>query len=45
MFVWLAVLIGMAASARVPLGHVADPTDLSYIPRPEWYFLSFCSNS
>ena len=23
----------------VPLGHLADPTDLSYIPRPEWYFL------
>ena len=23
----------------MPLGHLADPTDLSYIPRPEWYFL------
>ena len=39
MFVWFAVLMPMAALARVPLGHVADPTDLSYIPRPEWYFL------
>jgi ubiquinol-cytochrome c reductase cytochrome b subunit len=39
MFVWFAVLMGMAALARVPLGHVADPTDLSYVPRPEWYFL------
>src|SRR5580692_281422 len=39
MFVWFAVLMGMAALARVPLGNVADPTDLSYVPRPEWYFL------
>ena len=39
MFVWFALLMGMAALARVPLGHMADPTDLSYIPRPEWYFL------
>ncbi len=38
-FVWFAVLMGMAILARVPLGHVADPTDLSFIPRPEWYFL------
>jgi ubiquinol-cytochrome c reductase cytochrome b subunit len=38
-FVWFVVLMGMAILARVPLGHVADPTDLSYIPRPEWYFL------
>ena len=38
-FVWFAVLMGMAILARVPLGHVADPTDLSYVPRPEWYFL------
>ncbi len=21
------------------LGHIADPTDIGYIPRPEWYFL------
>jgi quinol-cytochrome oxidoreductase complex cytochrome b subunit len=38
-FVWFAVLVGMAIAVRVPLGHVADPTDTSYIPRPEWYFL------
>lgn len=38
-FVWFAVLMGMAILARVPLGHVADPTDLSFVPRPEWYFL------
>ena len=39
-FVWFAVLMGMAILARLPLGHVADPTDLSYVPRPEWYFLA-----
>ena len=31
--------MGMAILARVPLGHIADPTDLSYVARPEWYFL------
>jgi mono/diheme cytochrome c family protein len=29
----------MAIMVRVPLERVADPTDTSYIPRPEWYFL------
>ncbi len=38
-FGWFAILMGMAFFARVPLGHMADPTDLSYVPRPEWYFL------
>jgi ubiquinol-cytochrome c reductase cytochrome b subunit len=38
-FVWFCVLAGMAIMVRVPLGHVADPTDNSFIPRPEWYFL------
>jgi mono/diheme cytochrome c family protein len=38
-FVWFAVLVTMAIAVRVPLGHVADPTDTSFIPRPEWYFL------
>ncbi|MGD1095819.1 MAG: cytochrome b N-terminal domain-containing protein [Bryobacteraceae bacterium] len=38
-FVWFCVLMGMAILARVPLGHVADPTDTNFIPRPEWYFL------
>jgi ubiquinol-cytochrome c reductase cytochrome b subunit len=38
-FVFFAVLMGMAILARLPLGHIADPTDVAYIPRPEWYFL------
>jgi len=38
-FIWFAILVTMAIAVRVPLGHVADPTDTSYIPRPEWYFL------
>src|SRR5579862_8820003 len=38
-FVWFCVLFGMAILVRVPLGRVADPTDTSFIPRPEWYFL------
>jgi len=33
------ILFVMAVVARVPLGKLADPTDTSYIPRPEWYFL------
>jgi ubiquinol-cytochrome c reductase cytochrome b subunit len=38
-FVAFAVLFTMAAAVRVPLEQLADPTDTSYIPRPEWYFL------
>ena len=38
-FLWFAVLVGMAIVVRVPLGRTADPTDISFIPRPEWYFL------
>ncbi|HEY1342481.1 MAG TPA: cytochrome b N-terminal domain-containing protein, partial [Bryobacteraceae bacterium] len=38
-FVAFAVLFLLAAAARVPLEQLADPTDTSYIPRPEWYFL------
>jgi quinol-cytochrome oxidoreductase complex cytochrome b subunit/cytochrome c551/c552 len=38
-FVWFAILAGMAVAVKVPLGHIADPTDISFIPRPEWYFL------
>jgi quinol-cytochrome oxidoreductase complex cytochrome b subunit/cbb3-type cytochrome oxidase cytochrome c subunit len=38
-FVWFAVLVTMAVIVKVPLGRVADPTDISFIPRPEWYFL------
>jgi len=38
-FVWFAVLIVMAIAVKVPLGLLADPTDTSFVPRPEWYFL------
>src|SRR6185437_15013449 len=38
-FVAFAILFIMAIAVRVPLERVADPTDTSYIPRPEWYFL------
>src|SRR5580693_8941217 len=38
-FAWFAILVTMAIAVRVPLGHVADSTDTSFIPRPEWYFL------
>lgn len=33
------ILFLMAALVEVPLEKLADPTDTSYIPRPEWYFL------
>jgi ubiquinol-cytochrome c reductase cytochrome b subunit len=35
-----AALLTLAITARVPLDAVADPADASYVPRPEWYFLS-----
>jgi ubiquinol-cytochrome c reductase cytochrome b subunit len=38
-FAAFAILFVMALVARVPLEQLADPTDTSYIPRPEWYFL------
>ena len=38
-FVTFAILFTLAIAARVPLERLADPTDTSYIPRPEWYFL------
>ena len=38
-FVAFAILFVMAIAVRVPLERMADPTDTSYIPRPEWYFL------
>ncbi|HXB69735.1 MAG TPA: cytochrome b N-terminal domain-containing protein [Candidatus Acidoferrales bacterium] len=34
-----AILFLMAVAVRVPLEQLADPTDTSYTPRPEWYFL------
>ena len=33
------ILFVMAVAIDAPLERVADPTDTSYIPRPEWYFL------
>lgn len=38
-FVAFSILFVMAIAVRVPLEHMADPTDTAYIPRPEWYFL------
>ena len=38
-FIAFAILFAMAVAVHVPLEQVADPTDTSYIPRPEWYFL------
>ena len=38
-FIWFIVLVTMAIIVKVPLGRTADPTDTSFIPRPEWYFL------
>jgi ubiquinol-cytochrome c reductase cytochrome b subunit len=35
-----AVLLTFAMLLRPPLDAVADPTDATYVPRPEWYFLS-----
>ena len=35
-----ALLFTFAVLFRPPLDAVADPTDATYIPRPEWYFLS-----
>jgi len=38
-FVTFAILFTMAVAVEAPLERLADPTDSSYIPRPEWYFL------
>jgi ubiquinol-cytochrome c reductase cytochrome b subunit len=38
-FIAFASLFVVAILAKAPLGKLADPTDTSYIPRPEWYFL------
>jgi ubiquinol-cytochrome c reductase cytochrome b subunit len=35
-----ALLLAFAIVFRAPLDAAADPTDASYVPRPEWYFLS-----
>ena len=35
-----ALLLALAVTIPAPLEALADPTDASYVPRPEWYFLS-----
>jgi ubiquinol-cytochrome c reductase cytochrome b subunit len=40
MAIVFALLLTFAVMARVPLDPVADPSDATYVPRPEWYFLS-----
>lgn len=35
----VAALLWWAARVRAPLESMADPTDLAFIPHPEWYFL------
>jgi ubiquinol-cytochrome c reductase cytochrome b subunit len=37
--IYVATLAILANFARVGLGAIADPTDSTYVPRPEWYFL------
>ena len=34
------VLVGLTVFFGVPLDERADPTDTTYIPRPEWYFMA-----
>ncbi|MCC7236961.1 MAG: cytochrome b N-terminal domain-containing protein [Bryobacterales bacterium] len=38
-FVGFCILMTLAITVQAPLEKLADPTDISYIPRPEWYFL------
>jgi ubiquinol-cytochrome c reductase cytochrome b subunit len=38
-FAAFVVLFVMAVAVRVPLERLADPTDTTYVPRPDWYFL------
>lgn len=37
----VAAIVGLALAYGAPLESPADPTDSSYVPRPEWYFLPF----
>jgi len=37
----IATLVIVAVFAGAPLEAPADPTDASYVPQPEWYFLPF----
>lgn len=38
-FLAFSIVLTLAIVAKAPLGRLADPTDTTYIPRPEWYFL------
>lgn len=38
-FAIFLLLVGLATFVGIPLEPKADPSDSSYIPRPEWYFL------
>ncbi|MFL6450145.1 MAG: cytochrome b N-terminal domain-containing protein [Bryobacteraceae bacterium] len=38
-FLALIILLAAAIIVRAPLERLADPTDATYVPRPEWYFL------
>jgi len=38
-FAYTMGLVLMASFVKVGLGAMADPTDTSFTPRPEWYFL------
>ena len=38
-FLAFVILFVMAIVVHIPLERIADPTDTTYIPRPEWYFL------
>jgi len=35
-----ALLLTLAIAVNAPLDALADPTDATYVPRPEWYFMS-----
>jgi ubiquinol-cytochrome c reductase cytochrome b subunit len=37
----IAILVFLGAFVGAPLEGPADPTDSSYVPHPEWYFLPF----
>ena len=40
MFVFVLVSFVLALVFPVKLGDPADPTDSSFVPKPEWYFLA-----
>ncbi len=35
----IVILVGLAAYIRPPIAGPKNPMDISYIPKPEWYFL------